>query len=183
MKRLLILFCLCLMIFSAGCVTLHQGGGAVSWQDEWLILPFVNNTETPYAAERAEAIAAVLLYSRGVTRLERVGSEGRPEDLGTDRGEKRQREALEQAKQKKARYALTGTVNEWRYKVGLDGEPVAGFTLQVIELPSGRVIWSGAAGKSGWSRDAVSAVAQQVLDRLLDEVRLTAPTPGDKSLK
>jgi hypothetical protein len=47
---------------------------------------------------------------------------------------------------------------------------VAGFTIQVIELPAGRVVWSGAAGKSGWSRDAVSSVAQQVLNRLLGEI-------------
>jgi len=157
-------------VLMTGCVTLKQGGSAVSFSDTWALLPFINNTETPYAGERAEAIAAALLYARGVQRLERPATEVKADDLGMDRGEKRQREALEWAKQNKVRYVLCGTVNEWRYKVGLDGEPVAGFTLQVVELPSGRVVWSGAAGKSGWSRDAVSSVAQQVLDRLLGEI-------------
>lgn len=173
MKRLLFVL-LVATLATAGCVTLNQGGGAVSFQGEWALLPFVNNTETPYAGERAEAITAALLYARGVRQLERTGSEAKAEDLGMDRGEKRQREALELARQKKVRYALAGTVNEWRYKVGLDGEPVAGFTLQVLELPAGRVIWSGAAGKSGWSRDAVSSVAQQVLDRLLGGIPVMA---------
>ena len=174
MKRLLLIVLMIATLTATGCVTLNQGGTAVSFQGEWAVLPFVNNTETPYAGERAEAIAAALLYARGVRRLDRALREAKAEDLGSDRGEKRQREALEQARQKKVRYALVGTVNEWRYKVGLDGEPVAGFTLQVLELPEGRVVWSGAAGKSGWSRDAVSSVAQQILDRLLKEIPVLA---------
>lgn len=158
-------------LLASGCVTLKEGGSITSFNEEWAVLPFINNTETPYAGERAESIATALLYTHGVQRLERPAAEAvKPEDqLGVDRGDQRQRAAMELAKQKKVKYVLVGTVNEWRYKVGLDGEPVVGFTLQVVELPEGRVVWSGAAGKSGWSRDAVSSVAQQVLERLLSE--------------
>lgn len=157
----------------SACVTLHQGGGTpVSLRENWALLPFVNNTETPYAAERAEAVTAALLYARGVSQLERYTVETKVEEMGVDRGERRQREALELARQKKVRYALAGTVNEWRYKVGLDGEPVVSIALQVIQLPDGKVVWSGSAGKSGWSRDAVSAVAQQVLDRLIGTINV-----------
>lgn len=174
MKRLLLVLILVATLFTAGCVTLKQSGTAVSFQENWAVLPFVNNTETPYAAERCESIVAALLYARGIRHLERIAVEAKQDELGLDRGEKRQHEALELAKQKHVRYALTGAVNEWRYKVGLDGEPVVGFTLQLIELPEGKVVWSGAAGKSGWSRDAVSSVAQQVLDRLLGEIRVVS---------
>ena len=183
MKQFSLLLIITVALLVTGCVTLNQGGTAVSFQDEWALLPFVNNTETPYAGERAEAIVAALLHARGVQHLERPVTETKAEDLGLDRGEKRQREALEWAKQKKVRYALSGTVNEWRYKVGLDGEPVAGFTLQVLELPSGRVVWSGAAGKSGWSRDAVSSVAQQVLDRLLGKIPVLREDSAQPSKK
>jgi len=172
MKRLTTMLLIAVTLSLTGCVTLNQSGRAVSIQENWGLVPFVNNTETPYAAERCESIVAALLYARGVQHLERIAVEAKPEDLGMDRGEKRQREAMELAKQKKVRYVLTGTVNEWRYKVGLDGEPVAAFTLQLIELPEEKVVWSGAAGKSGWSRDAVSSVAQQVLDRLLGEINM-----------
>jgi len=178
MKRLMTMLLIAVTLSLAGCVTLHQRGTAVSFQESWGLIPFVNNTETPYAAERCESIVAALLYARSVQHLERIAVEAKPEELGLDRGEKRQREALELAKQKNVRYVLTGAVNEWRYKVGLDGEPVAAFTLQLIELPEERVVWSGAAGKSGWSRDAVSSVAQQVLDRLLGEIRVL---PEDQS--
>jgi len=172
MKHLVTTLLFAVTLSVAGCVTLHQSGTAVSFQEKWGLVPFVNNTETPYAAERCESIVAALLYARGVQQLERIAVEAKPEELGMDRGEKRQREALELAKLKKVRYVLTGAVNEWRYKVGLDGEPVAAFTLQLIELPEGKIVWSGAAGKSGWSRDAVSSVAQQVLDRMLGEIRM-----------
>jgi hypothetical protein len=64
------------------------------------------------------------------------------------------------------RYAVTGTVDEWRYKVGVDGEPAVGFTLQVLDVPTGRVLWSAAGGRTGWSREALSAVAHQLLTRL-----------------
>ncbi len=166
------------VILLTGCVTLKQRGDEVSLRETWAVLPFVNNTETPYAAERSESIATALLYARGVQRLEKVVVDSRPEDMGLDRGEKRQRAAMEMARQKQVCYVLAGTVNEWRYKVGLDGEPVAGFALQLIELPQGRVVWSGAAGKSGWSRDAVSSVAQQLLDRLLGDISITSAGPA-----
>lgn len=174
MRKIQALIMLLFAVLLAGCVTLAQKGSELSASDSWAVLPFVNNTETPYAAERAESIVMALLYARGIQQLEKVGSDAKPEELGLDRGEKRQREALEAVKQRQVRYVLSGVVNEWRYKVGLDGEPVAGFALQVIELPSGRVVWSGAAGKSGWSRDAVSSVAQQVLDRLLGEISISS---------
>lgn len=182
MKRFSVLLMLAAALFITGCVTLSQRGAEVSFNDSWALLPFINNTETPYAAERGESIVAALLHARGIQNLERPVTEAKPEDLGLDRGEKRQREALEWAKQKKVRYALSGTVNEWRYKVGLDGEPVAGFTLQLIELPEGKVVWSGAAGKSGWSRDAVSSVAQQILDKLLGEIRVM-PENASRQIK
>lgn len=58
-------------------------------------------------------------------------------------------------------------MSEWRYKVGVDGEPAVGITLQVIDVPSGNVIWSATGSRTGWSRDAVSAVAQKLLRELL----------------
>jgi hypothetical protein len=66
------------------------------------------------------------------------------------------------------RYALTGTVEEWRYKVGVDGEPAAGVTLQIIDVATGEMLWSGSGGKSGWSREALSAVAHKLIRSLLD---------------
>ena len=62
-----------------------------------------------------------------------------------------------------------GSVEEWRYKVGVDGEPAVGITLQLIDLPSGAVIWTASGSKTGWSREGLTATAQKLL------VELTAP--------
>lgn len=171
MKRLLLTLLLAVMILP-GCTTLKQTERATSIpaDKEWALLPFINNTETPYAAERVEAITQALLYASGVQKVTIPPLELKEEELLPDRGTGRYRQRLEWAKKQGIRYAVSGTVTEWRYKVGLDGEPVAGMTLLLLELPEGKVLWSGSAGRSGWSRDAVSSVAQQLLQSLVDKM-------------
>ena len=51
--------------------------------------------------------------------------------------------------------------------MGVDGEPAVGLTLQIIDVATGDTLWSGSGGKSGWSREALSAVAQQLMRRLI----------------
>lgn len=173
MKRLLLLIAALLAL--AGCTTLHQGMRERAPRAEtWIVLPFINNTETPFAGERAESIAEALLYARGIHQVATMPHEGVAEQdpLAADRGMKRRDAALAWAKKQQIRYALQGTVTEWRYKVGLDGEPVAGMTLQLVDLSNGQVLWGGSSGKSGWSREAVSAVAQQVLEKLIATIEL-----------
>lgn len=172
MKRL---FLLCVSLLAlVGCTTLHQGVREAAAPDTvWTVLPFINNTETPFAAERAEAISTALLYARGIQQVAAMPVDPPTEaEPLVDRGLKRRQDGIEWAKKQQIRYALQGTVTEWRYKVGLDGEPVAGFTLQLVDLQSGKVIWTGSSGKSGWSREAVSAVAQQVLEKLIATIEL-----------
>ncbi|QOX80178.1 penicillin-binding protein activator LpoB [Trichlorobacter lovleyi] len=162
------------LMMLAGCTTLHQGmREAVPQAETWAVIPFVNNTETPFAAERAEAIATALLYARGIQRVVTAPQDPAADaEALPDRGLKRRQEGLAWAKKQNIRYALQGTITEWRYKVGLDGEPVAGMTLQLVDLRDDKVLWSGSSGKSGWSREAVSAVAQQVLENLIKTIEL-----------
>lgn len=180
MKRLLLTLLLAVMTLP-GCTTLNTSEKfhAIPGDKEWALLPFINNTETPYAAERAEAITQALLYAGGVQKVTMPPLELKEEEILPDRGTGRYRQGLEWAKKQGIRYAVTGTVTEWRYKVGLDGEPVAGMTMMVLELPEGKVLWSGSAGRSGWSRSAVSSVAQQLLQELVDEMHIHGS--GDQS--
>jgi hypothetical protein len=76
-------------------------------------------------------------------------------------------EAEKWARIQNARYAIYGAVDEWRYKVGIDGEPAVGVALHIIDLQSNAVVWSGVGGKSGWSRESLSGVAQKLIKRLL----------------
>jgi TolB-like protein len=152
---------------SACAVVDSSSAPAASATDAWVVLPIVNYTETPQAGLRAESIAASLLKARGFTNLKQYPASLNGESLFEPAEREAVTRALEWARGERARYALTGTVDEWRYKVGVDGEPAVGITLQVIEVQSGNVIWSAAGSRTGWSRDAVSAVAQKLLRQLL----------------
>ncbi len=162
------LFLLAGLAFLTACSTLdHSAPPTVSSKALWVVLPFANHTETPLAAGRAEAIAESLLRANGIGKLRRYPASLQQEAL-FDVGERKPFEAgLDWARKEGARYALTGSVDEWRYKVGVDGEPAVGIALSIIDVTSGETLWSGTGGKSGWSREALSAVAQQLMRSLL----------------
>ncbi len=152
----------------AACSAIDTGTAPVlEQQASWVVLPFANHTETPLAGSRAEAIAQALLHAQGVGKVQRYVPDTQQEALFDTGDSKRQQEALAWARQQQARYALTGAVDEWRYKVGVDGEPAAGVTLQILDVASGDILWTGTGGKSGWSREALSAVAQKLIRELL----------------
>lgn len=144
------------------------------------LVPFANHTETPQAGLRAEAILESLMRAQGVERLRRS-----PAALNADTlfepAERRATDAgLAWAREQRLRYAITGSVEEWRYKVGVDGEPAVGITLQLLDLQNGgAVVWSATGGRTGWSREALSAVAQQLLVRLSQPLAAgLAPAPS-----
>ena len=152
----------------AACSTVDRGRApTLQANAEWTVLPFANHTETPMAGNRAESVAEALLHAQGVGKVKRYTSTAQQEAMFDAGDTKRQEQALPWAREQGVRYALAGTVDEWRYKVGVDGEPAAGITLQIIDVQSGDILWSGAGGKSGWSREALSAVAQKLIRELL----------------
>ncbi|HZX33324.1 MAG TPA: hypothetical protein VFF03_18375 [Rhodocyclaceae bacterium] len=158
----------CAAFILAGCSTVDRGAApGVSAKAQWVVLPFANNTETPLAGSRAEALAEGLLRTAGIAKVKRYP--GGQQDALFEPGDRKQQEAaLEWAKAQGARYGLTGSVDEWRYKVGVDGEPAVGLALNIVDIASGEVLWSGVGGKSGWARESVAAVAQQLMRSLLD---------------
>ena len=171
--RSLLFAALASAILAACAVTDHIQGGAVLARDaKWALLPIANHTDVPQAGLRAEAIADGVLRSRGVASLLRYPAALNPEALLEPAERNAQMDAQKWAREAGARYAFTGAVDEWRYKVGIDGEPAVGLALQVIDLGSGAVVWSGVGARSGWSRESLAAVAQKLIRELLDSARL-----------
>ncbi|MGF6770724.1 TolB-like protein [Paraburkholderia sp. GAS199] len=157
-----------LATLAAGCSVIDRSAApAFSKSDTWAILPIANNTETPQAGQRAASIAQSLLATYGYANLARYPASADDETLFDPAKPDAQQNALNWARQQNAHYALTGAVNEWRYKVGVDGEPAVGLTLQVLDVQSGKVVWTGSGSRTGWSRDAVSGVAQKLERDLL----------------
>lgn len=133
---------------------------------KWGLLPFVNHTETPQAGLRAESIAEALLRSQSINVV-KYPSGLNTETLFEPMSRLQAEESLKWAKSEGIRYALTGSVEEWRYKVGIDGEPAAGITLNLIDLQRDEIIWSAAGGRTGWSREGLSSVGQKLMRKLL----------------
>ncbi len=172
-KKLALAFALLALLLS-GCSTVDvtPTGQPLDRGAKWALLPIVNHTEAPQAGLRAEVITEGLLRVRGIADLARYPAELNPDTVFEPAERKVVEEAMNWARQQRVRYAVTGAVDEWRYKVGVDGEPAVGFTLQVLDLDSGKVVWSAVAGKSGWSRQALSAVGQDLLRKMIGEMPL-----------
>lgn len=139
----------------------------------WVLLPLRNQTETPQAGERAESILSTLLRARGLTDLADYGAPGDGNGELPELDErKRAARAVAWARSQGFAYAIGGSVEEWRYRNGLDGEPAVGLTLEILELRSGKVVWSASGARSGWGRDTLAGTAQHVLKSLLTELKL-----------
>lgn len=141
-------------------------------QAKWVLLPLANNTSTPQAGFGRGYVGSSVAH--GITSLVSYPSALSRDTLFEPTERKVSDEAQKWAREQGARFAVTGSVEEWRYKVGIDGEPAVGVTLKVIDLSNSRVVWSASGAKSGWSREALSAVAQALLTDLLKSLQ-TAP--------
>jgi hypothetical protein len=153
----------------AGCSATNTGsaGPAIERNAKWVMLPVLNHTEVPQAGQRAEAITEGILRAHGVNDLTRYPAVLNVDTLFEPSERKIMVEAEKWARIQGARYAIYGAVDEWRYKVGIDGEPAVGVALHIMDLQSNQVVWTGVGGKSGWSREALSAVAQKLIRGLL----------------
>jgi len=139
---------------------------------KWALLPIANNTDTPQAGLSAEAMVEHQLRRRGILNVLHYPAALSRDSLFEPTERKVTEEALKWARDQGVQLVVMGSVEEWRYKVGIDGEPAVGITLKVLDLSSGQVVWSGASAKSGWSREALSALAQSVLTELLGNLPL-----------
>lgn len=158
-----------LMLAVGGCSTLEHGPAVnLDRNASWVVLPVANHSETPQAGMRLEALLEGQLRSRGVASLQRYPADVAPELLFDPRESKLQEQARQWARGQRARYGVTGAVNEWRYKVGVDGEPAVGITLQIIDLENGKVLYAASGARTGWSREALSAVAQKLTREMLE---------------
>jgi polysaccharide biosynthesis protein PelC len=130
------------------------------------VLPLANFTETPDAGRAAQAVAANTLRNLGYTTVATMASteNGASFDAAT---QPNLEQGLDWARDQHAKYVLTGAVEEWRYKVGVDGEPVVTLSFELRELPSGRVVWSATGSRTGWSRSGLGSNAQTLVGKLL----------------
>lgn len=158
-------------LLAASCTT-YTGPGSPSLprSAQWGLVPMVNYSQTPQAGERSEQILVSSLTRKGLQpRLYPHVPQG---ELALVDDRERLAAALRWARQQRLDYVVSGSVEEWQYKNGLDGEPAVGISLRVIDPASGQVLWSRSGARAGWSRESLSGAAQKVIDSLVDELRL-----------
>lgn len=146
---------------------------SLSAGDTVLVLPIANYTETPDAGQSAQAIAANLLRHRGLVNVSRAPVDPNAGAMFDAAPHGDTAQDLAAARQQHAKYALSGAVEEWRYKVGVDGEPAVGVTFELLDVESGRVLWSVTGTRTGWSRSGLASVAQVLIGKLLSPLHIT----------
>lgn len=163
-----------LMCCLSACSSIQHGVSVpLERNEKWVLLPIVNYTDVPQAGLRAEAIVETTLYAMHLSSLQHYPVHLNSDSLFEPAERKIVLESISWAKQQGIRYAVTGAVDEWRYKVGIDGEPAVGLTLQVLDLNNDNtVVWSASGAKSGWSRDALGSVARDLIHELINDLSL-----------
>lgn len=146
--------------------------------DKVAMLPVANFTDVPQAGLRVEALLEPSLRQVGLRQLAVYPPELNPETLFEPGERKAQAEAEKWARAQGMRYVISAAVNEWRYKVGVDGEPAVGLMVQVKDLTTGRIVYSASGGRTGGSRESLAAVGQQLAAELVAGIRIEQPSPA-----
>lgn len=138
----------------------------------WTIMPLKNNSSTPLAAEKAEQILSSQLYRKGIKA---AMYPKKPFNSLTDILDQtaKYQHAKEWLATSPADYIITGSVEEWHYKNGLDAEPAVGVTLEIKDAVTDELIWRASASRVGWGRESVSGAGISVIEKLLSGINVT----------
>ena len=124
-------------------------------------------TETPQAGLRAQKPVESTLRTSGIGNLRHYPVKLNPETLFEPAERRLLKTHGNGPSSKGCAIYVTGNVTEWRYKVGVDGEPAVGLTsCRSSTCPA--AAWCGAAGgQTGYSRESLAGTAQQLVNTLL----------------
>jgi curli biogenesis system outer membrane secretion channel CsgG len=149
------------LLFIIGCSTMvHKQNIQLPLSKKYAIASFWNYTETPMAGLRASTIMESVLSNKGIVLNSLIGGS---EEMANIQSKKAFLEAKkEEARKLGSDYLITGNVQEWRYKTGIDGEPVVSFSLNIIDLHNNRVVSSAVGAKSAWGHKSIGVVAQEI---------------------
>ena len=154
-----------LLLFTACSSIVHKKSTLLSTNKTYAIASFWNYTETPMAGLRAASIVESVLAEQNIAIHSIIDGS---DDLSSKKSK------LEifniqkaQAKTMKANFLITGSVQEWQYKTGIDGEPVVSYTIKVIDLENNAIVFNGVGAKSAWGHKSIGVVAQEIAKELI----------------
>ncbi len=154
------------LLFLSGCSThLKKATTQLPSNKSYLIGSFWNYTETPMAGLRASSIVEGVLSEQKIKLRSQIGGS---DEMGQDipKADFLQQQKAS-AKASGANYLITGEVQEWRYKTGIDGEPVVSYSIKIIKLKDETIAFNGVGAKSGWGHQSIGEVAQEIAQELI----------------
>lgn len=164
MKRIWYVFIFVLIGILSSCssVVNRYGEDIVKRNKIFVVLPFENNTETPLAGLRVASIVEAVASSKGYRLKDGIYQKEQKEYTKKDVDD-----LINTLKEKDIDYIITGSVNEFRYKTGIDGEPAVSITLKIYDLKNNSMVINSVGSKTGWSHESITTVAQKIVNRLL----------------
>lgn len=162
--------CCLFTVFLSSCTTMNlnvSNGMVLSPATPIVVGPLANHSDTPLANRQVESMTVGILQTRG---FRAVVPYPRPQSCEKllycpDEGMTNAR-IISWARAHRIPFVLTGAANEWRYKVGLDGEPVAGVSFVLLNANTGKTVWTGVGSAIGGSRSGLDVIGQKLLTSL-----------------
>lgn len=137
------------------------------------VLPLVNLTSYPHAGRIVGDLLTTELYAvTDFIVMERTHMleefKGKEEDLNEvlDKAV-----ALRVGKQLGVDTVIFGSVTEYRYKRGLDEDPVVGINIRMLDVNSEKILWAGSRSGTGgcfwFCEDSLNRLAQKTCHHLV----------------
>jgi len=135
------------------------GGNALYTGDQWAIMPTINNSGIAGANGNVESLIESNLRARGVSAIQVLHSNSSADTLAA---------AAEQG----ARYAVTGTVQQWGRSKFNGRDSRVSLQLMVHDLISGKDVWQGEQSTGRRGSSSVSSVANKAVAQLVNNMNL-----------
>jgi TolB-like protein len=155
----IVLMCGCASTVQHGCTT----PGLVLSKTLFLA-PFENATDDDHAGQVLTEVTSTALLQEGE---EVIRSTPSTEDVSSGPADYQQI-----ARQKGAAFVIYGTVQEYRYKADLDGDPAVGISLRAVEASTGKTVWQASGSKTGMGCSSLTEASQLVVRDVVKQMPL-----------
>jgi len=123
------------------------------------VIPFANFTQTQLAGYKVAAITEGVLKSKGYNVTSSLWNY--PEEDYT------LNDIKNLIQNNPSRFIVTGYVNEYKYKAGIDGEPAISITLKIYDKELHKDIYKATISAVGNSYDSLGVLTQENLEEVI----------------
>jgi len=172
--RFLVLWCLLFLFASCSYQQNYVKGKEIHAKARWVaVLPLVNLTTHPNAGRIVSDLLTTEIYAKTdfqimeqTMMLEKLKGKEDDLDLVLDKTV-----ALKIGRHLEVDTVIFGSVTEYRYKRGLDENPVVGINIRMLDVKNDRILWasskSGIGGCFWFCEDSLNRLAQRVCNDLV----------------